>query len=84
MLFFLYVCTLKFDIFHFCPVTLQSILPGRVAQLVAYLTRDLEVTGSIPGCGAFLRAISPLPLTSDLCEKVVSGFERMLCKYWCG
>ena len=26
----------------------------------------------------------PLPLTSDLCEKVVSGFERMLCKYWCG
>ena len=28
--------------------------PGRVAQLVAYLTRDLEVTGSIPGCGDIL------------------------------
>ena len=37
-----------------------------------------------PVAATFFRAIFPLPLTSDLCEKVVSGFERMMCKYWCG
>ena len=59
--------------------------PGRVAQWLAYLTRALEVTGSILGWGEhFFGRFFPLPLTSDLCEKVVSGLERMLCKYWCG
>ena len=55
--------------FQFCPTS------------PAYLTCDLEVAGSIPGCGqTFFMAIFRISLLIQVRE-VVSGFEPSQAKY---
>ena len=60
-------------------VSLLQREPGRVAHWVGYLTRDLDVTGSIPG---LRQTFVPVPFRlSPLIHvrKAVSGFGEKNC-----
>ena len=59
------------DMFHI------FFLPGRVAQLVAHLTQEPDVPGSIPGPAAYF--VSP---SAGSRSTVVSYGESMCTKYW--